>query len=421
MGIDSTSADPDTVDPTAVCSAALGWARERDYAGWDPYDGLNSPLLRPLRGHWFTRLVAMHGVHKAPINLRRLLLVPKERNPKGVALFASAYLDRYAATGEERYLAEAETLLDWLRAHQSPGTDYACWGYNFDWQNANVFFLEAGEPCSVVTVFCALAFLEHHRLTGNPESLAVARDAGAFVQNELNVVPVESHNPYSYTPDDTYVVINANALAMSLLARVGSALDDGSMLERADELAAFVVDAQTDSGAWYYSMPATSSHLDHDNFHTGFVLEALHDYRTVRPDATRTERAYRHGLSFYRTELFEDDGAPKFESNKRFPRDVHGSAQAIRLLARDGDTRSLRLAERVVRWTLQHLYDGSGYFYRRQGRILRDTTPYMRWNQAWMCYSLATFIRSDATPPVVPVATTTPRETITAAPAPAGD
>jgi hypothetical protein len=51
--------------------AALTYARERDYAGWDPYDGLESPILDPFARNWFLRLVVMHGIHKFPVNLRR--------------------------------------------------------------------------------------------------------------------------------------------------------------------------------------------------------------------------------------------------------------------------------------------------------------------------------------------------------------
>src|SRR5699024_9273668 len=88
-------------DIAAICDRALSWARERGYAGWDPYDGLNSPYATPFEKHWFTRLAWTHAVNLSPVNLRPALSVPHERNPKGMALFALSHLERYEATGDD--------------------------------------------------------------------------------------------------------------------------------------------------------------------------------------------------------------------------------------------------------------------------------------------------------------------------------
>jgi hypothetical protein len=386
----STGSTTHPPDVRGTLDAALAYAHDNDYAGWDPYDGLESPILGPFARNWFLRLVVMHGVHKFPVNLRPLLRVPKRRNPKGIALFATAYLDAYDETGDEAYRRRAESLLDWLRANRSADATHAAWGYPFDWQNSNKFFLPAYGPSIVASVFCAQAFLRHYRLTGDEDSLAVARDTCRFVTEEINTVDVDGHVAYAYTPFDDYVVVNANALGASLLATVGGEVDDESLLARADAVVDLVCDVQDEKGAWYYSVPAEGSHLSHDNFHTGFVLESLHDYLTVRPDADRARAAYDRGIEFYRRSLFEADGAPKFEHDTPYPRDVHASAQAIRTFVKDGAPESLALARDVHEWTVDNLFDPAGYFYRRRGRVLDDTTPYMRWNQAWMCYALGT-------------------------------
>lgn len=384
-------------DVESVLDDALAYAREHDYAGWDPYDGLNSPIVDAFARNWFLRLVGMHGVHKFPVNLRPLLQVPKMRNAKGIGLFATAYLDRYDADGDESDLRAAEELLDWLRENPSTESTHTSWGYNFDWQNSNKFFLPAEHPSIVASVFCASAFLRHHELTGDEESLEVAVDVCEFITEEINVVPVEGYDydAYAYTPFDDYVVINANALGAGLLARVGDRIDDDDYRERAREVVDIVVDAQTEEGGWYYSIPSDQSHLSHDNFHTGFVLESLHNYLSAIDDEDAAA-AYEKGLAFYREHLFEADGAPKFEHDSSYPRDVHGSAQAIRTLVVDGSEESLALAEQVIDWTVEELFDETGYFYRRKGRVLWDRTPYMRWNQAWMCYALATYLRHEA-------------------------
>jgi uncharacterized protein YyaL (SSP411 family) len=387
-----TGHGPDSSRVRDVLETALEWARERDYAGWDPYDGLNSPLLSAVCTNWFTRLVGMHGVHRAPVNLRPVLGVPRERNPKGVALFAMAHLNRYRASGDEAALAEAERLLTWLREHQSPGYERPAWGYNFDWQNGRKFFLPADEPSIVVSVFCGRAFLEHYRVTGSTTSLSVAAGTAAFIRANVNVRQVDGHRVFSYTPHDSFLVVNANALAAAFFAGVGAADGDDDLFDRACDLADFVVSAQTDDGGWYYAVPSSASHLSHDNFHTGFVLESLHRLASAGVDQTGVKRALQRGMAFYRTNLFEANGAPKFEHDTPYPRDAHAAAQAIRTFVVAGGDAERRLASQVLDWSFERLYDESGYFYRRRGRVLTDRTPYMRWSQAWMCYALSTVL-----------------------------
>lgn len=378
--------------PVNVLERALTWARKRGYAGWDPYDGLNSPYAKPFERHWFTRLAWTHAVNLSPVNLRPALSIPAERNPKGIALFALAYLHRYEATGDKGDLAEAERLLAWLRQYQSPSFDYPCWGYNFDWQNARKFYLPAYRPSVVVTVFCAQAFVHHHRLTGDGDSLSVAEGACEFIRNEINTREVAGHEAYTYTTDDEFVVINVNALAARLFALVAAENGNEGLMARADDLVEFVLSAQEESGAWHYSMPADRSHISHDNFHTGFVLESLREYLDAGGAVDGATAGYERGLDFYRTHLFEADGAPKFEHDQSYPHDAHAAAQSIRTFVHNGQSENVEMAERVLEWSLEHLFDESGYFYRRRGRFVDDKTPYMRWSQAWMCFAMASVV-----------------------------
>ena len=378
--------------PEAVLETSLAWARDRDYAGYDPYDGLNSPILSAVATNWLTRLLAMHGVHRCPVNVRPYLGVPKERNPKGIGLFARSHLNRYEVTGRDDYLTEAETLLDWLADNQSPAFDRPAWGYNFDWQNARKFYLPAYHPSSVVTVFCGRSFLQHHRLTGSERSLDLARGAAEFLRTELNTESVRGVEAVTYTPYDSFVVVNANALVADYFFAVGRAADDERLLDRADELFEFVVDTQTDVGGWYYAVPSDESHLTYDNFHTGFVLESLHEYATSQPPDSDAREAYDRGMAFYRDNLFEPTGAPKFEHDTSYPYDAHAAAQAIITFSRRNDPADGEMARTVLGWALENLFDPEGYFHRRVGRFLTDETPYMRWSQAWMCAALSEYL-----------------------------
>lgn len=380
----------------ALFDQAYEWAKERDFAGYDPYDGLNSPILAPLRRNWLTRLVGMHAVRISPVNLRDALRIPKERNQSAIALFAQACLLRYEGTGVERYLEEAESLLEWLADARSDAFDAPGWGNHFPWQSSRHFYLPPYHPCGVVTVFCGRAFYKHYQLTGDERSLELAVGATTFLREEINTVRVGGTDALAYTPYDTFVVINANALAADYLYSVGRLTEDSQLVSRAEELFEFVIDTQVESGGWYYSVPASESHLDHDNFHTGFVLESLHDFAMEQPVGHPARIAYERGMKFYRSALFEPNGAPKFEHDKSLPYDVHGASQAIITFSQPTSAPDLEMAERVLDWTRRELYDPEGYFYRRVGRFGVDRTPYMRWSQAWMCRALAGYLsRSD--------------------------
>lgn len=382
-----------------ICTRALEWAEERDYAGWDPYDGLNSPYLSALSHNWLSRLLGIHLVHKSPVNLRSIIDVPKERNPKGIALFAKSYLNLYEVSDDKDHLRKAEELLNWLDDNRSPDYELPCWGYNFDWQNARKFYLPAYSPSIVVSTFCARSFLHHYGVTADDRSLDIAAQTVDFIRSHINTHQINGHTAYTYTDSDSFVVINANALAASLFAQVGTEREDEQFIDDAKELMSFVVFAQDESGAWHYAMPRNNSHLSHDNFHTGFILESLKTYLQVRGPRPDIESAYESGMEFYCQHLFEENGAPKFEHDKSYPRDAHSAGQAIRTLALDGREGPVELANAVIDWSLQRLYDEDGFFYRRQGRLLKDTTPYMRWSQAWMCYGLSTYLGEHQTVP----------------------
>lgn len=379
----------DSNDPYDVCVSSLQWAKERDYKGYDPYDGLNSPILDVFAKNWLTRLFAIHGMNKAPVNLRPILRVPKERNPKGIALFANAYLDLYRQTSEEEFLDEVETLLNWLAENQSPVFDLPSWGYNFDWQNGRKFFLPAYHPSIVVTTFVGRSFLDYYELSGADWALDIARDAAEFIQNNINQQNIGDHEVFTYTPYDSFILINTNALAADYFYKVSNYTDLPTMSERAADLFEFVVQAQADSGGWYYAMPPEESHLSHDNFHTGFILESLSEYASDQPDGHPSQKAYQKGMQFYRDNLFETDGAPRFESDQRYPYDAHASAQGIITFTQRDNDRDRELAQQICQWSIENLYDDDGYFYRRIGRVLTDDTPYMRWSQAWMCRALS--------------------------------
>ena len=147
--------------------------RER-FKGWDPYDGLNSKVFQTipfLKRSALCRLVLIQGFKRCPFNLRRIALVPKEYNAKGIGLFLSGYYNLYNVVEKHpEWSAQLGTLFeikqrivelaDLLISMQSKGYSGACWGYNFDWQARRLFLFPKYTPTVVVTNFCATALME---------------------------------------------------------------------------------------------------------------------------------------------------------------------------------------------------------------------------------------------------------------------
>jgi len=72
----------------------LDYCKKNDWAGYDPYDALNSPIFRylPFLDFKLFRLELTQLLKRSPIKIRPLLLVPKMQNPKALALFLMAFL-----------------------------------------------------------------------------------------------------------------------------------------------------------------------------------------------------------------------------------------------------------------------------------------------------------------------------------------
>src|SRR5260370_25128128 len=81
-------------DAEAAIVKLLAYCRANDWAGYDPYDALNSKALKalPFLNFRLSRLVLTQALKRSPINIRRLMLIPKTQNPKAIALFLSALL-----------------------------------------------------------------------------------------------------------------------------------------------------------------------------------------------------------------------------------------------------------------------------------------------------------------------------------------
>src|SRR6266446_4011403 len=163
-------------DLDRVLADLFAWCRANDFAGYDPFDGLNSRLFQasPLKNSRTARLLWTQLFKRSPFNLRSLARVAPQRNAKGIALFALAALARYRTLKTKEAEIEARELLDDLMAMRLTGFKGAAWGYNFDWQS-RAFFAPRGTPMIVPTAFAARALCEAADVFGPEEYLPFAR------------------------------------------------------------------------------------------------------------------------------------------------------------------------------------------------------------------------------------------------------
>ena len=122
----------------------MEYCEAENYRGWDPYDGLNSKLLKFLTFNLkWSRIAVTHFMKRSPMNLRPILGVSKSRNPKAMGLLASTYLVRYKRSKRQEYLNKTKRILDWLITNNSNRYKSYSWGYDFDWQS-RTFFIPKG-------------------------------------------------------------------------------------------------------------------------------------------------------------------------------------------------------------------------------------------------------------------------------------
>jgi len=376
----------------------LACCRERDFAGYDPFDGLNSRLFRamPLKHSRAARLAWTQLFKRSPINLRPLARVPREQNAKGIALFALAALSNYRRVRTKEAENEARALLDDLMAMRLTGFSGAAWGYNFDWQGRS-FFAPRGTPTVVPTAFAARALCEAAQAFGDGEYLPFARTVCDFILNDLNRSEESKHEVcFSYSPLDHTRVFNANLLAAEILASVGRLTHEASLCEWARRATRYVVRRQRDDGCWAYGADAYQAWAD--NFHTAFILTSL--ARIIEScESTREEFsvALMQGYEFWRERFFLSNGWSKYYLDRLYPADAHSAAAAIVALVelRGRVTGAIGLAHTIAGWTLENLRSPQGFFYYQRRRVYTVRIPFMRWSEAWMAYGLARLIESN--------------------------
>jgi hypothetical protein len=375
-------------DPTSACSKLLSYIEREQFRGHDPYDALSSPILSGLSfDNKFLRIAFIQFLKRLPVNLRALLLVKKDYNPKGLGLFLWGYAKLYAVDKNPRYLEQIDAILDLLERVKSHGCSGNGWGYNFDWQS-RAFFASKGTPTVVNSSFIGHALMNAWQMTGNKRALGMALPIRNFILRDLNRHQEGDAVCFSYTPIDRYFVHNANLLGASLLIRLNAHTGDGTARETALAALAYSMRHQRDDGSWYYAEKESAQWVD--SFHTGFNLQSIR-YFLEAGFGEEHRPAFERGVRFYAENFFLVDGTPKYYHDRIYPIDIHSPAQAVVFFSGMGRAYA-DLTERILNWMIGNMQGSSGAFYFQKHRYYTNKIPYMRWGQAWAFHALTEYL-----------------------------
>jgi hypothetical protein len=363
---------------------------EDDFKGYDLFDGLNSKIFNAvgLNKIGLARLAWIQFHKRSPINFRRLFLVNKERNPKGIALIIQGLIQDYHRTNSVSFLEKAINLGDWLLENKCDRAIWIedCWGYHFPWE-ARAFYVPLGTPNIISTTYVSNALLSIFEVTGEKRFLDSCDSTAKFLL-AFNHIQEENKKYFTYIPGETVLVHNANLWGAATLVRIGVKTNNSQYISAALKAAEISVNAQSPEGFWRYG--ELKHHQFIDGFHTGYNLECL---ALIQQELKSNifETQIKKGFDYYKKHFFLDDGTAKYYHDKTFPIDMHSVAQAVITCIKVGKHASdIDFAIKIAEWSIRNMYsEKTGLFVYQKNRFYVNKIPYFRWTQAWVYYSFA--------------------------------
>lgn len=362
------------------------YIEKNNYEGFDPYDGLTSPIFRlPIfRSNKIIRFGSQQFVKRFPINIRPFLFIQKGLNPVtiGLSLQAYSYLYKNNDTLRNEYLNKIKFLINELEGMSCEGFSNSCWGYDFDWE-ARYAKIKANRPTVVATAIITNALFLAYKVVNIKKAKKLVISAADFVLNDLNIIWEDDCICFSYSPYDKQKVFNASIKGARILIQAYSISGNKNYLKYATKAVKFVINNQALNGSWYYSLNKNGKWVD--NYHTGYILDCLYDYQTLSNDNSFNDNLS-SGYTFYKNSFITKDGIPKFYHNKIFPIDCTAASQFILTLTkfRDFDT-----AMKVSEWMISNMQKKNGSFKFRKFKYYSINTSFMRWSNAWMFASFS--------------------------------
>jgi hypothetical protein len=370
------------------------YVEKEGYKGYDPYDTLNSFWPFKVLGKWGP-VLATQFQKRNPVNIRPLLGIKKEINPKGYAIFLMAFSELYSKTNNKKYLEKAEFFFNWLGNNYSKGYSGKCWGYNFPWATP-VKYMKPWIPSAVVTGHVVKGLFEFYKITQRKDVLELMESAGLFLDNDLEKYIDETGLSISYTPIKKDICYNASLLAAESLAKIASLNNNEKYKKNAIRAVEFVLKKQKDDGRWNYSWSIEKgTEQKQVDFHQGYILESIFEIKKLLNVKNENwENAVKKGIAFYTQQQFDQSGRGFWRLPKIYPVEIHNQAQGIITLVKlkDYDKNAIKFATTIANYTIDNMQGKDGHFYYQKFSTHTNKISYMRWSQAWMFLALTELI-----------------------------
>ncbi|MEM4141244.1 MAG: hypothetical protein QXG36_09080 [Nitrososphaeria archaeon] len=373
------------------------WVKSENYCGWDPYDGLNSNLTSKLiRNEGLSILVIQVNLY-SPINIRPLLKIKKGHSNKALALFSNAYLNLYYVTKAPRFREDALKLLEFLLNNNLYKNKdcFCCSSYYFTYI-APQHILNPNIPDIICVTECAKTFFKAYEVLGEDFYLNIAMKACDYMLDKLFVCSNNSCY-FKYTPlENSKIVFNVSALALSVLANLLKYHYRSKIINVGEKVVGFLLAHQRKDGVWPYSLSLPSKRYYWQiDYHQGFIIDGLLDfipYIREKDLKLRTIESITKAVNFYIHKQFDENGRSYYRYPYKYPIDIHNQAQGIitslKLFNILKSRKYLQRAIRITKWTIDNMQDPRGYFYAHKYPWLTNKIPYMRWSQAWIMLAL---------------------------------
>ena len=363
---------------------------DENFKGFDPYDTLLSWIPFHFFGKW-PPVLAIQFQKRNPINIRPILGIKKEINPKAFGLLLNAYSLLYQKDRNADYLSKMDYLFNWLNDNSSKGYHGVGWGYNFPWAS-QVKYIKPFVPSAVVTGFVCKGIFQYFKVTENEKAKDLIKQAREFILTELPQYRDESGLCISYTPLMEDICYNASLLAGEVLAMDSYIHSDDALKTICVDLVNFVVSRQKSDGSWAYSEDIeTGKERKQLDFHQGYVIESIYNIKNLLNIIDeKWEQAIINGLKFYKEKQFFEDGRSLWRIPKVYPVDIHNQSQGVITFSMlsEYDISYLPFSRQIADYTIKNMQANDGHFYYRNYKSYNHKISYMRWSQSWMFLSL---------------------------------
>jgi len=382
-GISATAVQKYLKSATAVQS----WVESHDYKGYEPFDGLSSPLRAMTFGNLLAERILQQAVRQSPWNFRPLIGIKPLDSTKGRGMMAWGYLLLHRATGHSDYWDKATATLRWLDAHKSSKFEKHSWANYFPFSSRGGSYSK-DDSIIVWTSLIAQTYMEAFEQSRDQWFLDIAESACDWIMS-LPREKTDRGDCLSYFAHAQESIHNANMLGAAALGRASRLMERQDYEDVARSAMRYSCLAMRPDGSWWYADEDQYHWID--NFHTGYNLDSLKCYIDYTGD-TEFAGDLRRGLEFFKQNFFEESGRPKYYHDRAYPIDIQCAAQAIDTLAyfSPEDPESLQLAMKVADWTMGNMQSRKGFFYFRKYPMgITARTPMLHWGQATMFKGLS--------------------------------